>query len=181
MGSLKIKPIEKEDMRQLWQIGFAVENPEWSKWNGPYYDDYKAYTFEEFCNTFFFYNEGKYKQGIYVDDVLVGMLFRYWEDEKTRWLEIGIVIYDENYWGKGFGTQALREWISDTFDTFDMIEHIGLTTWSGNERMMKSSKKLGLKQEARIRKVRYWQGVYYDSVKYGVLREEWGVRKNSLS
>ncbi|WP_233340825.1 GNAT family N-acetyltransferase [Streptococcus sp. 121] len=109
------------------------------------------------------------------------MLFRYWEDEKTRWLEIGIVIYDENYWGKGFGTQALREWISDTFDTFDMIEHIGLTTWSGNERMMKSSEKLGLKQEARIRKVRYWQGVYYDSVKYGVLREEWGVRKNSLS
>ena len=39
--------------------------------------------------------------------------------------------------------------------------------------MMRCAEKLGMQQEARIRKVRYYQGEYYDSVKYGVLREEW--------
>nr|MCX4136420.1 GNAT family N-acetyltransferase [Vibrio parahaemolyticus]MCX4136492.1 GNAT family N-acetyltransferase [Vibrio parahaemolyticus]MCZ6386917.1 GNAT family N-acetyltransferase [Vibrio parahaemolyticus]MCZ6386980.1 GNAT family N-acetyltransferase [Vibrio parahaemolyticus] len=31
-------------------------------------------------------------------------------------------------------------------------------------------------QEARLRKVRYYNGEYYDSVKYGVLRSEWSER-----
>jgi RimJ/RimL family protein N-acetyltransferase len=39
--------------------------------------------------------------------------------------------------------------------------------------MMRCAEKLGMQQEARIRKVRYYQGEYYDSVKYGVLKEEW--------
>lgn len=39
--------------------------------------------------------------------------------------------------------------------------------------MMRLGEKLGMEKEAQIRKVRFWQGQYYDSVKYGVLREEW--------
>ncbi|ELR64421.1 hypothetical protein C942_02444 [Photobacterium marinum] len=42
--------------------------------------------------------------------------------------------------------------------------------------MMACAEKLGLQQEARLRKVRYYQGHYYDSVKYGVLRSEWEER-----
>lgn len=48
-----------------------------------------------------------------------------------------------------------------------------MTTWSGNPRMMALARKLGFQQEARLRKVRYYQGEYYDSVKFGVLRDEW--------
>lgn len=44
---------------------------------------------------------------------------------------------------------------------------------NGNIRMMKAAEKLGMLQEARIRKVRYYNDEYYDSVKYGILREEW--------
>lgn len=172
--TIALKPvIQEKDIFHLWEIGFSKENPEWSKWNGPYYDDYKAYKYEQFKETLTFYKNTEYNQGIFVDDVLIGMVFRFWEDKKTRWLEIGIVIYDEQYWNKGIGTIALKQWITDTFSEFSEIEHIGLTTWSGNYRMMKASEKLGLKQEACIRKVRYWQGVYYDSVKYGILRNEW--------
>lgn len=49
---------------------------------------------------------------------------------------------------------------------------MGLTTWSGNPGMMRLSEKLGMSQEARIRKVRYYKGTYYDSIKYGILRDE---------
>ncbi len=59
------------------------------------------------------------------------------------------------------------------FKRFPDIQRVGLTTWSKNERMIKVAKKLGLQEEGRIRKVRYYQNEYYDSVKLGVLREEW--------
>ena len=39
--------------------------------------------------------------------------------------------------------------------------------------MMKSAEKIGYKLEGRIRKVRYYMNKYFDSIKYGVLREEW--------
>jgi len=38
--------------------------------------------------------------------------------------------------------------------------------------MMRLAEKLGLILEGRLRKVRYYNGTYYDSVKYGILREE---------
>ncbi|MGM9921748.1 MAG: GNAT family N-acetyltransferase, partial [Bhargavaea sp.] len=31
---------------------------------------------------------------------------------------------------------------------------------------------------ARIRKVRYWNGTYYDSIRMGMLREEWEELQN---
>ncbi|WP_162797479.1 GNAT family N-acetyltransferase, partial [Vibrio cholerae] len=70
---------------------------------------------------------------------------------------------------------ALSQWISYLFKTQE-IERVGMTTWSGNDRMMSLATRLGLKQEARLRKVRYYQGIYYDSVKYGVIRSEWEER-----
>ena len=71
--------------------------------------------------------------------------------------------------------RALPQWISHLFSVLE-IERVGLTTWSGNPRMMACAEKLGFQQEARLRKVRYYQGEYYDSVKYGVLRSEWDKR-----
>ncbi|MDN6118709.1 MAG: GNAT family N-acetyltransferase, partial [Lactococcus sp.] len=52
------------------------------------------------------------------------------------------------------------------------IVHMGLTTWSGNPAMMRVAEKSGMTKEGTIRQVRYWQGRYYDSVKYGVLHHE---------
>ena len=58
----------------------------------------------------------------------------------------------------------------------DVLEHIGMTTWSGNGTMMAVAEKLGFLKEGQIRKVRYYQGQYYDSMKYGILREELATR-----
>lgn len=110
---------------------------------------------------------------ILVDNQPIGMVSKYWIDQSTRWIEIGNIIYDENFWSSGIGTKALKIWISQIFKQIDELEHIRLTTWSGNLQMMALSEKFGLKKEAQIRKVRYYQGVYYDSIKYGILRDEW--------
>lgn len=57
------------------------------------------------------------------------------------------------------------------------IQRLGFTTWSGNVGMMKIGEKLKMTKEAQIRKVRFYQGNYYDSVRYGILREEWQQTK----
>lgn len=97
---------------------------------------------------------------------------RYEDGDLKRWLDVGITVYTSTQWGQGIGRIALSLWVDKLFAQID-LPHIGLTTWSGNIRMMRLAERLGMQQEARIRQVRYWQGRYYDSVKYGILRSEW--------
>ncbi len=106
-------------------------------------------------------------------DQLIGTVGWYWQSQETLWMSIGIAIYDEKYWGKGIGYQALGIWIDQLFKTYPEIVRLDLRTWSGNEGMVKLSHKLGFKLEARFRKARMVNGVYYDSLAFGILREEW--------
>lgn len=94
-------------------------------------------------------------------------------EELDSYLEVGIVVFNENYWGQGIGYSGLKKWIQHIFDEKEDLVRIGLSTWSGNERMMKLAEKLGMTKEAVYRKARIVSGVYYDSVSYGILREEW--------
>lgn len=97
----------------------------------------------------------------------------YYDDgELQRWFEVGIVIYAENQWNKHIGREALAKWITQLFELVD-LPHIGFTTWSGNKRMMRVGEALGMQLEGRIRRVRYWDHQYFDSIKYGILRDEW--------
>ena len=168
-----VKKIDKTDFEHLYSIIYQGESPKWKKWNGPYFDDYKFIDYETFLKTEIDFYKSDDVNGIYIDEILVGTVSRYWQDRKTRWLEVGIVIYDSNYWYGGYGSKALKTWTTKTFNDFSELEHVGLTTWSGNISMMKSAEKIGYKLEGRIRKVRYHMNEYFDSIKYGVLREEW--------
>ncbi|WP_244323564.1 GNAT family N-acetyltransferase [Salinivibrio costicola] len=109
---------------------------------------------------------------ICVDERPVGYVTFYWEDKRTRWLEVGITIFDPADWGKGIGRRALTLWVDELFRC-QTLNRIGLTTWSGNPGMMRCAKALGMKEEGRLRSVRFFQGEYYDALRFGVLREEW--------
>ena len=166
--------LKEEHFYSIWKNGYSQIQPEWKKWDGPYFEDYQMYPeFEAFRMSKlynFFCNDTVW--GIFVDQEPIGIVTRHWEDEKTRWLEIGIVIYQQKYWNGGYGTRALKLWMNHIFQTNTELEHIGLTTWSDSHRMMRAAEKIGMIKEAQIRKVRYWKGHYYDSVKYGIIREE---------
>ncbi|WP_317134952.1 GNAT family N-acetyltransferase [Bacillus changyiensis] len=96
----------------------------------------------------------------------------YWEHQESNWLEAGIAIYDPNYWNGGYGPLFLKHWIDHLFKTLPLVR-VGFTTWSGNFRMMRLGEKLEMTLEGRLRKCRLYQGVYYDSIRMGILREEW--------
>jgi len=106
---------------------------------------------------------------------MLGEVNWYWKSEETNWLEVGLVIFDEGNWGKGIGYQALKLWIAELFRQKEEIVRVGLTTWSGNKGMIRLAEKLGMQKEAHYRKARIVNGDYYDSISYGVLREEWEI------
>ena len=170
---ITLKKIEEKHLIDLYNVIYSSENPEWSKYNAPYFNDFKYLDLE----TFLLKNHHEYYLservlGIFFNNKPVGIVTYYWENFATRWLEFGIIIYDNCIWSKGIGFTALSKWIKICFDKFPEIQHIGLTTWSGNQRMRKLAEKIGLICEARIRKVIYYNEVYYDSIKYGILRDE---------
>lgn len=171
---ITLKPLAHDELAEFWQLAYSNPKAEWAKWNGPYFHDQMP-TRREFLTDIGIdkFQDNPNRQVIWVDDHMVGMVSAYFDDGALlRWLDVGITIYAEEYWGQGIGTAALRLWITHLFNHIN-LPHIGLTTWSGNERMERSAERLGLKQEARVRQVRFWQGKYWDSIKYGVLRDEW--------
>jgi RimJ/RimL family protein N-acetyltransferase len=174
---VKLCKIREQDLDTWWGLIYNDEHPEWKKWDAPYYplrreslDKFK----EQMTNLLHQGYDRKYL--IKADDEIIGMVTYYWEHESSQWLEIGIVIYLPEFWNGGYGTDALKVWIAHLFETFP-IPRIGFTTWSGNSRMLTVGKKLGMVEEARIRKCRLYNGKYYDSIKMGLLREEWETQK----
>ncbi|WP_255723455.1 GNAT family N-acetyltransferase [Sporosarcina sp. ACRSL] len=175
LEGVTIRPIKEEDLHRMWELSFKEKNPEWKKWDAPYFE-HVTMTYEEFLER----KEQIVDQGDYwaieVDGELIGMVSYYWEHQPSLWLEMGILIYEPKYWSGGYGTKALTMWIDHLFNEMPLVR-VGLTTWSGNARMIRVAEKLGMTMEARIRKVRYWEGVYYDSIRMGMLREEWEAHK----
>ncbi|MEO4053203.1 GNAT family protein [Solibacillus sp. CAU 1738] len=168
---LKIRPINENDLLRLWELIYKDEQPEWKKWDAPYYP-HQSMHFEEFLPSAKKWINKENFWAIEVDEVVRGIISYYWEHEPSQWLELGIVFHETNTWGKGLGTRALKLWIDHLFATLPLVR-VGFSTWSGNERMIRVGEKLGMQMEARIRKARYYNGQYYDSIRMGMLREEW--------
>lgn len=174
LKNVTLKTIVKEDLPAIWAISYGPKaDLEWMKFNGPYFNN-PVKTWKEFSGDYgLSLIESPMNQVIVVNETIIGMVSAYWSDgDLKQWLEVGILIYDFKFWGKGIGTTALSLWLNTLFNHFDYLPHIGFTTWSGNEGMQKLGEKTGMQKEGVIRKVRYLHGKYYDSVKYGILREE---------
>jgi RimJ/RimL family protein N-acetyltransferase len=110
--------------------------------------------------------------GLFVNGKLIGIVSYYWEHQASNWLEAGIAIYNYDYRDGGYGTTFFKAWIDHLFKSLPLVR-VGFTTWSGNQRMIRLGEKLGMKLEGRLRKCRLVNGKYYDSIRMGILREEW--------
>lgn len=167
-----VRAIKKSDITRLWELIHKDEDAEWRKWDAPYFDDDQPLSYEEFIISSPKLIDCAHRWVIEVNGVVVGTVNYYWEHKPTKWLEIGIGIYDSTYWNGGYGTIALKLWIGHIFNTIP-VARVGYTTWSGNERMVRVGEKLGMVMEARMRKCRFYNGTYYDSISMVILREEW--------
>ncbi|WP_093186184.1 GNAT family N-acetyltransferase [Sanguibacter gelidistatuariae] len=76
--------------------------------------------------------------------------------------------------GRGAGTSALAQWTTLLFEA-TAWRRLDFATWSGNTAMCRVGERLAFVREATFRRARVVEGEVYDSVVYGVLREDWAV------
>lgn len=103
-----------------------------------------------------------------------GLWIQRW-NQGDAWL--GIFIGEREYWSKGYGTDAMRLIVNYGFSELN-LRRITLGLHSYNERALKSYQKVGFTLEGRVRGEGIRDGVRYDGLYMGILREEW-LNKNA--
>ena len=84
-------------------------------------------------------------------------------------------IGEPEYWGGGYGTDALLLLIEYIFDWLD-ARKVWLMTMSLNQRVVRQMEKVGFVFEARRRQATWAAGAWHDMLVYSLLREEWPGR-----
>lgn len=92
-------------------------------------------------------------------------------DWKNSVAIVGIFIGDKNYWGKGYGTDAMKVLIKFIFEQMN-INKIKLNVYDYNKRAIKSYEKCGFKTEGILREEIFRDGKYHDEYVMGILKEE---------
>lgn len=89
---------------------------------------------------------------------------------------VGIGIGDCDYWGKGYGSDAMNEILRFAFENLN-LRRVSLNVFGYNLRAQKSYLKVGFKEEGRLRQWMVRAGQRYDLIFMGILREEWEARQ----
>jgi RimJ/RimL family protein N-acetyltransferase len=85
---------------------------------------------------------------------------------------VGIGIGNRDFWGKGYGSEAMELILRFGFEQLN-LKRVSLTVFEYNQRAYQSYKKVGFRDEGRIRQWMQRGGERYDLIYMGILREEW--------
>jgi RimJ/RimL family protein N-acetyltransferase len=85
---------------------------------------------------------------------------------------VGIGLGDREYWGNGYGTDAMRIILRFAFTELN-LHRVSLDVFEYNPRAQRSYEKAGFKVEGRQRQVMQRDGRRWDYIFMGILREEW--------
>jgi len=88
---------------------------------------------------------------------------------------VGIGLGERDYWGKGYGTDAMRILQRYAFEELN-LHRLSLSVFDYNPRAMRSYEKAGFVLEGRARHFLNRDGRRYDLIFMGILREEWERR-----
>ena len=85
---------------------------------------------------------------------------------------VGIGIGERDFWGKGYGTDAMNVILRYAFQELN-LRRVSLDTFEYNPRAIRSYEKVGFVHEGRARDFLYREGQRWDLIFMGILREEW--------
>ncbi|MEM8859902.1 MAG: GNAT family protein [Chloroflexota bacterium] len=109
---------------------------------------------------------------IEADNLFIGhcALFRF--DHVARTCELGITIGDRNFWGQGYGREAVRLLLDYGF-RYHNLHRIFLSVNGNNERAIRAYNACGFVKEGQLRSHVWHDNGYVDLLFMGILREEW--------
>lgn len=109
------------------------------------------------------------------DGVPIGYMGINWIAHFHRLAQLGAQIGPPEYWGGGYGTDALLLLLDYTFDWLD-VRKAWLTTTSINARVIRQMEKIGFTFEGRQREGSLANGKWIDWLFYGMFQSDWPGR-----
>ena len=107
-----------------------------------------------------------------VDDTPIGMV----ELDGVAWPHgeawIGIGLGERAYWGKGYGSDALRVLLRFAFQELN-LHRVTLNVFEYNARALRTYERLGFTVEGTVREALRRDGRRWDLIFMGLLRKEW--------
>lgn len=109
-------------------------------------------------------------------DKLIGNCSLFDVDHKNRRAELGIVIGEKTYWGRGYGSDAVCVLLRFGFDELN-LHRIELGVFDSNQRGIRAYEKAGFVEEGRRREVLWREGRYHDMILMSILEDEWRAQQ----
>lgn len=109
------------------------------------------------------------------EGIPIGRIFYEHLSTKHQNTEVGILVGEKEYWGKGYGTDAMIAFLDYLFNELG-LHRVYLYLQSYNTRALKCYEKCGFTQEGILRQNSFTRGKYYDDLVMGILRDEFNQR-----
>ncbi|GAJ97616.1 LOW QUALITY PROTEIN: GCN5-related N-acetyltransferase [Geomicrobium sp. JCM 19055] len=101
----------------------------------------------------------------------IGVISLIHMDTKNRNAEMIIDIGEKEYWGSGYGFEAVNVLLTYAF-LEQNIHRISLNVFAFNERAIRLYERIGFQQEGRSREAIFRDGRYHDIIQMGLLQTE---------
>ena len=98
-----------------------------------------------------------------------------WVDHRAN---LGLVIGERDYWGKGIGTETIKLLIEYGFNELN-FHKIAAESFAPNIGSQRCFEKNGFKYEGKLKEDTYVDGEFIDLLKYCLLKDDWLERKKN--
>lgn len=116
-------------------------------------------------------NDISFSMRTLADDKLIGQMGM-WLDYPHGDGFVWILIGERDYWGKGYGTDAMRVMLRYAFEELN-LHRVSLRTFGFNLRAIRSYEKVGFVHEGKSRSALNRMGQRWDEIWMGITRDEW--------
>ncbi|WP_130859921.1 GNAT family N-acetyltransferase [Gracilibacillus phocaeensis] len=114
------------------------------------------------------------------DEIPIGIVSLIHIDYENRNAECIIDIGEKEYWGKGYGSEALRLLLDYVF--YEMNLHrVSLKVFSFNDRAIHLYTKIGFQPEGTSRQSLFRNGEWHDIIHMGLLQTEYFEQKRGMN
>ena len=104
-------------------------------------------------------------------DAAIGWCMLYSMIPKNRRASLGIIIGDQSYWGRGYGTEAVRLLLGYGFDVLD-FHSVELGVYAFNRRAIRCYERVGFQRIGVRRQSHMLGGIAHDTVLMDILASE---------
>ena len=164
-----LRPMQPEDIARQHKFN---QDPELYKLDSDYPRVSPLERAQAFYESRTKYDENMAPFAIEADEKYIGYCSLMNIKDRHGNFELGIMIGDREYWGRGYGRDCVKLLLDYGFHHLG-ARRIALTTHAKNERAIRCYRACGFVEEGRPRQVVWIDGEYTDLVNMSILREEW--------